>query len=95
MDKKINLEKILLDSWTENRARLDLTPIDLKYNEWAKISMIEFGRQLLELSSENADVVELYKGKTYDIQSSFWPTEDSQYKVNKQSITDTLKQIEL
>ena len=83
MSEKINLEEIILKH--------------LKYDDSLdgfKEAMLNFGKQLLELASQNAEVENLYKGKSYEIRSSFWNDEDDQYIVHKQSILDTIKQVE-
>jgi hypothetical protein len=79
--RKINLEEIL------DKVRcIDGNPDNgqLYDDDLAKAAMLEFGKQLLELAAENA------KTKEY-ISQVFAPT---RIIVNKQSILDTIKQIE-
>jgi hypothetical protein len=50
--------------------------------EKCKIAILEFGKQLLELAAENADCIDVGVGAEYF------------YKVDKQSILNTIKQVE-
>ena len=56
---------------------------------YVKATMIEFGNQLLELASENAEII---SGQRPD--SAYDPRPVFTYKINKQSILDTIKQVE-
>lgn len=76
MDKKIDLEKII----AENAGYIGSD----YYVSQVKKAMIEFGRQLLELAAENADIDSI---ATSDDSSGFI------HEINKQSILDTIKQV--
>lgn len=84
MEKKINLEEILTNSFNGKYWDVPFEP--------CKRAMLEFGKQLLELAAENANIkeVEVYP---------FIPTLKGEYKptiknvVDKSSITDTINQI--
>ena len=88
--KKINIEEIL-------DRRIDWGIFSSRNPETAnriEEAMLEFGKQLLELAAENADVEEIYRGKSYRIDSAFYDNDDSKVIVHKQSILDTIKQVE-
>ena len=81
--QKINLEEILQDCYVinyENRKEV-YAPI-----EDVKSAMIEFGKQLLELAAKNA--------KTYTETYCSPYKEEWDKIVDKQSILDTIKQVE-
>ena len=58
MEKKINLDSILKETYYKHKEIWGLNPIDSKYNNVAKEAMLEFGKQLLELAADNALVFE-------------------------------------
>lgn len=73
-EKKINLEEALSEIITTY----------YKSKAGAKIKLLEFSKQLLELASENAEI-------TISDENGNWDYPD----INKQSILDTIKQIEI
>ena len=56
--------------------------------------MEEACKQVLELAAENAKVEEFYRGESYRIKDIFYDNDDSYIVANKQSILDTIKQVE-
>lgn len=78
---KINLEEILKSSYLKHKEVWGLTPIDNKYKNVAKDAMLEFGKQLLELAAQNAEVIRLNEFSTH-------------FEINEQSIIDTIKLVE-
>jgi hypothetical protein len=79
MSKKINLEEIIKMCADSNYKST--------YNNICKDSMLEFGKQLLELSTENAKITTGYlKG--------FVSKEFEFNIIDKKSITDTINQVE-
>ena len=80
---EINLEEILQDCWitTLDNSKEVHAPI-----EDVKLAMIEFGKQLLELAAENAKLIDYSTHKTAFTAHNMG--------VDKQSILDTIKQIE-
>lgn len=71
--RKINLQNILADKLGDE---------NLSINDAIIEAMKEFGKQLLDLAAENAEIIEI-------------PTMSYFIKVvNKQSILDTIKQVE-
>ena len=89
-EKKINLEKILTDTcqYHNHHGEPILTMEDVKR------SMIVFGKELLSLASDNAEIGEFYKLKLFHIRESFCPEEDTIYNIHKQSIIDTIDQVD-
>ena len=83
MDKKINLNDIILKHINFDDS-LDSF----------KDAMLEFGKQLLELAAEKALVEETCGEKTIRSDYSFFDNYDGIIAVNKQSILNTIKQIE-
>ena len=81
--RKINLEEILQDCWI---TTLDNSKEIHASIEDVKSVMIEFGKQLLELAAENANLIEYNTNKTAFTAHNMG--------VNKQSITDTIYQVE-
>ena len=79
LEKKINLDKLI------EEYRLDSDHwADQDFNESSIPNMLlEFGKQLLELATENVI-----------INHSFDGAHGCEYKVDKQSILNTIKQIE-
>ena len=75
---EINLEEILQDCWI---TTLDNSKEVHAPTEDVKLAMIEFGKQLLELAAENAEA----HGSSCGF-GSYW--------VDKQSILNTIKQVE-
>ena len=96
MDKKINLDEIIKYQMRLQNAT-DIIYMDngqqgnLKdANFIVKKSMLEFGKQLLELAAENAKIIDdpnLYCGNT----GSEYPADQI---ISKQSILDIINQIE-
>lgn len=64
------------------RNAKDIDKVFPEYVEDCKLAMIEFGKQLLELAAENAICKESQYGDEYNC------------LVDKQSILDTIKQVE-
>jgi hypothetical protein len=68
-------------AWSDEGYSLSFTSTQTNY---IKKAMIEFGKQLLELAAENAEVdVEMCMGQRTGC-----------VEVNKESIIDTIKQVE-
>ena len=83
-ERKINLEEILQDYYLitlDNSKEIHASIEDVKS------VMIEFGKQLLELASENTDTKEIWIS-TGDYSGY------GKIIVDKQSILDTIKQVE-
>lgn len=77
-ERKINLNKIL------SKYNLNSDEIGIVTNLLIKETMLEFGKQLLELAAENA------KGKPFPMNE----TGVIRYsEINKQSILDTINQV--
>lgn len=82
-ERKINLEEILQDYYLitlDNSKEIHASIEDVKS------VMIEFGKQLLELAAKNANLIEYNTYKTAFTAHNMG--------VNKQSILDTIKQVE-
>jgi hypothetical protein len=79
MDKKINLDDILNETCKYHNAhgKPILTTQDVKN------SMMEFGRQLLELAHENSEVVV----------DTCWGQKTGEVWVDKESLMKTLEQV--
>lgn len=90
MKNKINLEEIIekyrLD--TDHYADQDFTESAIE-----KICL-EFGAKLLELAAENSMIEEVHGEKLIRKDFSFYDNHDGKLGVNKQSIIDTIKQVE-
>ena len=72
--------KINLEEIIENHRNNTDHWADQDFDEYCIEQIcLEFGKQLLELAAENAKIIELYNGKAI---------------LNKQSILDTIKQVE-
>ena len=84
MEKKIKLEEILQDCWI---TTLDNSKEVHASTEDVKLAMIEFGKQLLKLATENAET-------KIDYVSTGEYSGYERIIVDKQSILDTIKQIE-
>ncbi len=95
MEKKINLEEILanavfkeLEGKGSNVARMSVAKSSAKSGSsiFIKEAMLEFGKQLLELAAENVkmDRNGCCEGEKYPCQTF----------IDKQSILDTINQIE-
>ena len=103
-ERKINLEEILakwvsknLQEHGRSREASDaVAKTSIKDGSYWYIleAMKEFGKQLLELTAENAKVEEFYRGESYRIKDIFYDNDDSYIVANKQSILDTIKQVE-
>ena len=88
-ERKINLEEIFhnnFDCYTnfEDKGNYNDEPAISK--DKFKELCLEFGKQLLELAAENARIKDKY--------TSVGPAEYIGKVVNKQSILDTIKQVE-
>lgn len=102
MPKKINLEEIRSDIFTNPKYPLKESDFDklYEYNYIIKDAMLEFGKQILELAAENANLIEHWENSdTKYIENSFCNfDEDGNLQnviyANKQSILDTIKQVE-
>ena len=93
---KINLEEILQDCWI---TTLDNSKEVHAPTEDVKLAMIEFGKQLLELAAENAEIEERDYRKNPTKISNYGEEVCSEYEgiyygVDKQSILNTIKQVE-
>lgn len=97
-ERKINLEEILwsifdpdVNDCTTEREDLQLEITLNPDLDRIKMAMIKFGEQLLELAAENADVkaisemISISNGADFNIQKMV---------VDKQSILNTIKQVE-
>lgn len=81
MNKKINLEEIIAKTW--DCTDLGNLQLDITLNpdlDRFKVAMLEFGKQLLELAASNAEI---------EVNNLYEPF------VSKQSILDTIKQVEV
>ena len=86
--QKINLEEIL-------NKELNILSISVEQIEKSALkAMKEACKQVLELAAENAEVEEFYRGESYRIDDRFYDNDDSYIVANKQSILDTIKQVE-
>lgn len=95
MEKKINLEEILLDVVVGNNNSFDLE-IEYKITQDVILSMKEACRQVLELAAENASLT-CYNdedAKEYNIEKFDSFTADVNIRINKQSILNTINQVE-
>ena len=95
MSKEINLEEILQDCWI---TTLDNSKEVHAPTEDVKLAMIEFGKQLLELAAENAEIEERDYRKNPTKISNYGEEVCSEYEgiyygVDKQSILNTIKQV--
>ncbi len=95
VEKKINLEEILLSQiqLKIQKEGYSFGDIDRK---WVLKAMLEFGKQLLELAAENANCN--LKGRSIcnlnELHHGCIVTDNIVVIINKQSILDTIKQIE-
>ena len=101
-ERKINLEEILShyvdtsDGYISDFSGESFCPI-----EAIECAMREFGKQLLELAAENANLIEFWESsnKKYIEESVSTFDDDGDFQtmvyVNKQSILDTIKQVEV
>jgi len=85
--KKINLEEIYQNHF-DGMHYDDITDRNIKN------FALDFGKQLLELAAENADVEEFYKGKSERIDNRFYDDGNGYIAVNKQSILNTINDVE-
>ena len=80
LDKKINLEEIIENELYNKHLFFNKTnPVQIKN------ICIEFGKQLLELAAENAEMILLVDEENDIIEEA---------SINKQSILDTINQVE-
>jgi hypothetical protein len=90
MEKKINLEEIL-NTYSSN-GKVNDNPRAIITASEAKHAMLEFGKQLLEMAAENAEiVVSNYKGCYNTKEIAIDDYTDA--IISKQSITNTLKMV--
>ena len=93
------MQKINLDEFID-----DMPFACSQYRTKIKTEILEFGKQLLELASENVEIEDI-KEPRCDDHTPFWgaccscgrydnPKILVGHKVNKQSILDTIKQVE-
>lgn len=92
-ERKINLEEIL---YTHVYSKLNIK--DLKEQiECEKSAMLEFGKQLLELAAENAKLIKdgtIYRNDYFELNRNNPYASSSDVHVYKQSILDTINQVE-
>lgn len=95
MPKKINLEKIISDELYNKHLFFNKTnPVQIKN------ICIEFGKQLLELAAENANLIEHWENSDTKYIENYFCNFDEDGNLqnviyaNKQSILDTIKQVE-
>lgn len=81
MEKKINLENLLIDVFPERESGYAYEDLNNVTKAYIKKSMLEFGNQLLQLASENSK-----------IKLSQWDNDSDE--VDKFSIINTIKQVE-
>ena len=98
-ERKINLEEICSKYEKFSKAPNLPGAIDLGYfKPTINAMMLEFGKQLLELASENANMNEDFGGgEIYNITEYKVYNDNDKSRlisVNKQSILDTIKQVE-
>lgn len=96
MEKKINLEEI----WLNAGAKFDKVD-GSTYWDIGKAAMMEFGEQLLERASENANMIGTtqHNNNAPDVHEDFVYVVDSNgpdymYKVDESSIINTIKEVE-
>lgn len=95
LERKINLEEILISKLEENSTEdFDLQIISKLHFIACYYAMKEACKQVLELAAENTEVEEFYRGESYRIDDRFYDNDDSYIVANKQSILDTIKQVE-
>ena len=88
-EKKINLKEII-ESHRNNTDHW----ADQDFNEYGiKQICLKFGKQLLELASENAKITVSCKNQE-DWFTDFYCGPSDDLSINKQSILDTIKQVE-
>lgn len=94
-ERKINLYNELKLKFPNHKLN---DKFDLDSHQFNSHDMVEFagviGKQLLELAAKNAEVEEFYRGESYRIEDIFYDNDDSYIVANKQSILDTIKQVE-
>ena len=88
-ERKINLEEILISNFPEEESGYSYKNLNNVTKAYIKKAMKEFGKQLLELSAENAIV---RNGENF-INGWGEKVSGAPYIV-KDSITDTIKQVE-
>ena len=93
MSKKINLEEIILDIYGCQNVEDFQKSFDVSIKMTKDICK-QACKQILELAAENAKVEEFYRGESYRIKDIFYDNDDSYIVANKQSILDTIKQVE-
>ena len=95
---KINLEEILLQNHFHILDTLKnvYSPDTHNKNMYERLmnGINDICKKLLELAAENAKVEEFYRGESYRIDDRFYDNDDSYIVANKQSILDTIKQVE-
>lgn len=88
--KKLNLSEILEDNLPDSMSRILDATTDSKV--YIRSAMMEFGKQLLELAAENAEMYYVNRDKKISQLSNF---DKNIYRIDSQSITNTLNQVEL
>ena len=96
---KINLEEILSKEFEGISLLSTINAREVTLNA-IKNAMLEFGKQLLELASENAILI-LNEGESYSFVENFPKNLYFEYEgipnsvaIDEQSILDTIKQVE-
>ena len=92
-EKTINLEEILKSKFpSDEESGLSFDLLNNTTKKFIVNAMVEFGKQLLELAAENANMACVnYKG-TYFTKKEYLDNY-TDITVNKQSILDTISQI--
>lgn len=88
--KKLNLSEILEDNLPDSMSRILDATTDSKV--YIRSAMMEFGKQLLELAAENAEMYYVNRDKKISQLSNF---DKNIYRIDSKSITNTLNQVEL
>ena len=95
---KINLEEILLQNHFHILDTLKnvYSPDTHNKNMYERLmnGINDICKQVLELATENGQVEEIWRGETNLIDNKVTIDDESYVIVNKQSILDTIKQIE-
>ena len=90
-ERKINLEEILQDCWI---TTLDNSKEVHAPTEYVKLAMIEFGKQLLELAAENAELYCEDKSVNIKYTTNFEKNGNLVISIDRKSILDTINQVE-
>ena len=89
MDNKIDLDRIIskYETYVRIKQPYNTEPIFLKEN--IKLMMVDFGKELLKIASENAKIKSVYR-------QSCTRASETEYvgsSVDKESILDTIKSV--